>query len=727
MPKVKTITLNGGETAVKFSGSYPYYVITNMGDSELYASGNPGITAYADGVYTILPGAEVRISPEASRDTIYLFGSSMVQVRAEEIAVPTSFRAISKGGDKNNGDKHLIVDELPEVGNEKYTYLVPVDDFLSDNKYDEYIWANGEWEKVGTPTVNIITDYDDLTNKPIQNNVGIDNLSGKHTDNWYDFLCLQNIRGVFQCLLLITAQYNNSSVTESMLASVELSSPNNAAKFQILSGMGTNIFDSVKITSDNYYLDTLYYWNVQFHLADAYVNNRQNTKVRIELIFDPKQATDSNFAFWIFPNNSVPRQQSTRFSMNLDVTKPFSYNDLRDKPTIPDPVTIDTALSETSENPVQNRAITEALADKADKSEITQDNLGLVKDLGRVDGKTISEFKNLITTELQQLKTPISTLTLMASADINDLVNNWNNNDHIISGEENKRSRFQMTSIGSISTSQSYAVFIISSYYLTDVYCVTLSAGVFKPIKRLVFSDNIPLATGTTVGGIKSGGDISVASDGSVSVTSVKMTNLGDFYGKTIGDLKTAIKDWWKGTSLDHCLFCACFKGGSYEFDKLFLQGDNAVIPSNDRTIWQLTSIGSILPSNPKYGGFILSNIGLSKGSFLLSIDNGIVNKPVKLITSDDIRQDVIITDPNTNWDTLINNAVYYIELTADSSESSHPPFSGANWGMLEVFGQNGKTILYQRFTVSTTGLVYLRAKTAIGWNAWKLVAQPIS
>lgn len=88
-------------------------------------------------------------------------------------------------------------------------------------------------------------------------------------------------------------------------------------------------------------------------------------------------------------------------------------------------------MSETS------NAITAALADKADKSEITQDNLGLVKDLGRVDGKTISEFKNLITTELQQLKTPISTLTLMAVADINDLVNNWNNNDHIISGEEN--------------------------------------------------------------------------------------------------------------------------------------------------------------------------------------------------------------------------------------------------------------------------------------------------
>ena len=38
-----------------------------------------------------------------------------------------------------------------------------------------------------------------------------------------------------------------------------------------------------------------------------------------------------------------------------------SYNDLTDKPTIPAPVTIDPALSPTSENPVQNKVVTKAL------------------------------------------------------------------------------------------------------------------------------------------------------------------------------------------------------------------------------------------------------------------------------------------------------------------------------------------------------------------------------
>lgn len=44
-----------------------------------------------------------------------------------------------------------------------------------------------------------------------------------------------------------------------------------------------------------------------------------------------------------------------------------SYNDLLDKPTIPTETIVDSALSTTSTNPVQNKAVTTALADKVDK------------------------------------------------------------------------------------------------------------------------------------------------------------------------------------------------------------------------------------------------------------------------------------------------------------------------------------------------------------------------
>ena len=45
-----------------------------------------------------------------------------------------------------------------------------------------------------------------------------------------------------------------------------------------------------------------------------------------------------------------------------------SYNDLSDKPTIPSAVTVDSSLSSSSTNPVQNKVINTALAGKADSS-----------------------------------------------------------------------------------------------------------------------------------------------------------------------------------------------------------------------------------------------------------------------------------------------------------------------------------------------------------------------
>lgn len=48
-----------------------------------------------------------------------------------------------------------------------------------------------------------------------------------------------------------------------------------------------------------------------------------------------------------------------------------SYNDLTDKPTIPAPVTVDSELSSTSVNPVQNKFINAALNSKADSSALS--------------------------------------------------------------------------------------------------------------------------------------------------------------------------------------------------------------------------------------------------------------------------------------------------------------------------------------------------------------------
>ena len=51
-----------------------------------------------------------------------------------------------------------IVDELPTVGQENVIYLVPSEDPAEMNVYSEYIWQNGEFEKLGDTSVQIDLD-----------------------------------------------------------------------------------------------------------------------------------------------------------------------------------------------------------------------------------------------------------------------------------------------------------------------------------------------------------------------------------------------------------------------------------------------------------------------------------------------------------------------------------------------------------------------------------------
>lgn len=57
-----------------------------------------------------------------------------------------------------------------------------------------------------------------------------------------------------------------------------------------------------------------------------------------------------------------PTHPASMITGLADVAKSGSYNDLADKPTIPASITIDSELSATSTNPVQNKVITEAIA-----------------------------------------------------------------------------------------------------------------------------------------------------------------------------------------------------------------------------------------------------------------------------------------------------------------------------------------------------------------------------
>lgn len=69
-----------------------------------------------------------------------------------------------KGDKGDKGDpgaiKMQIVNVLPETGQEDTIYLVPIDEPETGNNYDEYIYTNGQWEKLGGIQVEVdLTDY----------------------------------------------------------------------------------------------------------------------------------------------------------------------------------------------------------------------------------------------------------------------------------------------------------------------------------------------------------------------------------------------------------------------------------------------------------------------------------------------------------------------------------------------------------------------------------------
>lgn len=80
----------------------------------------------------------------------------------------TSYDVLVLDGEKGDkGDKGeagaikmQIVNELPETGSDDTIYLVPNDDPETGNNYDEYIYVNGAWEKLGGIQVEVdLTDY----------------------------------------------------------------------------------------------------------------------------------------------------------------------------------------------------------------------------------------------------------------------------------------------------------------------------------------------------------------------------------------------------------------------------------------------------------------------------------------------------------------------------------------------------------------------------------------
>ncbi len=116
---VKTITLTGSETEVKFDGKYPYFWVHNPGKSDIYMSVKPGIVPDSDGV-SLIPAGGGRSSGDVGVgqvDTLYFLGEGKIEVSPQFNAVCPFFKA-AKGGDDDfllNGfiySSAIILDEI---------------------------------------------------------------------------------------------------------------------------------------------------------------------------------------------------------------------------------------------------------------------------------------------------------------------------------------------------------------------------------------------------------------------------------------------------------------------------------------------------------------------------------------------------------------------------------------------------------------------------------------
>jgi len=96
---VKTITLNGEETAVKLDKAYPYIWVQNLGGSDVYMSVKPGIVPDADGVITVPAGGGASTGEVEQTNTVYFLGSGKVEVSPQFNAFCPFFKAAGKGGD----------------------------------------------------------------------------------------------------------------------------------------------------------------------------------------------------------------------------------------------------------------------------------------------------------------------------------------------------------------------------------------------------------------------------------------------------------------------------------------------------------------------------------------------------------------------------------------------------------------------------------------------------
>lgn len=233
-----------------------------------------------------------------------------------------------------------VVDILPATGESNIIYLVKKAGTGTDI-YDEYVYVEENWEKIGTTDVDLSNYYTKTQVDSIK-----DTLDNKISNNT---LSINNIT-------------TNGSITPEVLKiqknGVDLLDPWNGSKEGVANIVVPTSLSELNPTEQDI-IDALGY-----RPADA-------AQAGMGDITGPSSSIDSNIVLFSGTNGKTIKDSNYNVGSFAVKNHTHTVSQITDFPEIPEAITVDSALSTTSENPVQNKVITTQLNNKVNNATLS--------------------------------------------------------------------------------------------------------------------------------------------------------------------------------------------------------------------------------------------------------------------------------------------------------------------------------------------------------------------
>jgi hypothetical protein len=308
----------------------------------------------------------------------------------------------------------LVVQSLPTSNISTTTiYLVPKATSETNNTYDEYINTDGTtqgWEKIGDTSVDLSNYYTKSQADALLSNK-VDKVSGKGlSTNDFTTTLKNKLNG-------IEANANNYSLptsSSSVLGGIKIGSNLSIDSDGVVSATNTTYSDVTTTThglmtaSDKVKLNGIESNANKYVLPTATSSALGGIKVGSNLSIDANgvvSATDTKYSNATTSTsglmsatdkvklNGIATGAEVNVQADWNETNTSSDSYIKNKPNIPSGVVVDTSLSTTSTNPVQNKVITTELNKKANASSVPTNSaiIDLIYPVGSIYTSTINK------------------------------------------------------------------------------------------------------------------------------------------------------------------------------------------------------------------------------------------------------------------------------------------------------------------------------------------------